>query len=250
MLCVTYLGDSMLFLRKALKLPSPVDLGWSDCDALQLREFTPDCEGYTWEDWHETIKKKYPIRYFFAETFPLFLKRKIWWKISFPANKFYYWVMCHIHPEHKFHLLDLRQPIDNKYNIDRYRYGWIDIPHKMLFAMFNLLKEYIDSDPYDISSDLSMDIINADSAYKEQYEKLKEAKDLLYWWEVTRKNDYALLDDMRTTWSIMHKNKEARQNGSADKLLDAIRDYESSLEKTAEEMLIRLVKIRSFMFDD
>lgn len=233
----------MLFLRKLLKLPSPVDLGWSEDDALQLREFTPDCKGYTWEDWHVEVKKRHPVKYFIAETLGYFLKYKIWMRLSKPFKDTHYWLVSHLIPSRRYHMLDLRQPC-NEDKIDCYRYGWNDVPEKMLYAMFNLLKEYFREEPYDLTTNYSLEEINADAGMKIQHESLQEAKDILHWWEVTRKEDYKKYYQMLHEWSILRTNKETRQNGEADKAFQEMHEFEANMEKTTDEMIGRLMKIR------
>ena len=105
----------MFLLKKIFKLPSPQDLGRSDCNALPSRNFTPDCEGYTWEDWREEVKKKYPIKYFFSETMVDFIKYNMYYPIYRPIKDTKYCLVSHLVPGRRYHILDLRQP---KGNID------------------------------------------------------------------------------------------------------------------------------------
>ena len=162
----------MRFLRKLFKLPSPVDLGWSDTDALQSKLFTPDCDGYTWEDWENTVQKMHPVKFFFGKTVPDTFRYRIWLPIVRPIETFRYWVVSHVIPSRRYHMLDLRQPIakGELANHDAYRYGWRDVPEKMLYAWFNLLAEYMEENPYDLTKDYTMEQINADIGMKRQHE--------------------------------------------------------------------------------
>ena len=166
----------MLFLRRFLKLPSPVDLGRSEYNALPSRKFTPDVEEYSWEDWHIEVKKLHPIKYWFAETFGDFLRYKIWLPLTRPFTDFHYWLVSHT--IRRYHMLDLRQPIIRcgLSNYDAYRYGWVEVCDKMAYAMFNLLKEYLDAEPYELTEHYTIDQINADPGMKLQHETLQEAK--------------------------------------------------------------------------
>jgi hypothetical protein len=178
----------MLILRKLFKLPSPKDLGRSEYNALPSREFTPDVEGYCWEDWHEEAKRLHPIKYWIAETAGDFFRYKIWLPIKRPFSDAHYWFVSHFIPSRRYHWLDLRQPCKkgDARNIDCYRYGWADVPEKMLYAMFNLLKEYFDENPYDLRTHYSLEEINADAGLKSQYETFQEARAILEWWNVGR----------------------------------------------------------------
>ena len=68
----------MLFFRKLLKLPTPVDLGWSEYNALEDEDFSPEPQGKTWQDWHRTVKEMHPVKYFLAETLADWIYYKIW----------------------------------------------------------------------------------------------------------------------------------------------------------------------------
>jgi hypothetical protein len=236
----------MLKLRKLLKLPSPVDLGWSDCDALQSREFTPDCDGYTWEDWHDTVKSMHPIKYFIAETFGDFLRYKVWLRISRPFSDVYYWFVSHFVPSRRYHMLDLRQPCSkgDLSNFDCYRYGWTDVPQKMLYAWFNLLKEYLEEEPYDLTKDYTLEQINADVGMKMQHESLQEAKLIHRWWTVDLKKEYKTLADIRHQWSELRQDKAAREKGDDEKFRVVMTNVEKELEDKTDEMLMRLIKLR------
>ena len=130
----------MLFLRKLL-LPSPVDLKWSTYNALQDENFSKNPTGKTWQDWHRTVKSMYPVKYFIAETLPKYINY-VYVPIINPIKEIYYWLKSHINNEH---MIDLRQPKSNKYNIDYYNYGYIEPSTAMLFAIFNILDNYVNS---------------------------------------------------------------------------------------------------------
>jgi len=70
------------------KLPSPKELGRSDYNALPMRNFNHN-NMYTWEDYYEELKIKYPIRYFIFH----FLKRKIDHKIINRLSRLKYYII-------------------------------------------------------------------------------------------------------------------------------------------------------------
>src|SRR6185369_1844514 len=181
-------------LRKLLKLPSPADLGWSEYNALPSREWTPDCEGPTWEDWHVEVKKLHPIKYFIAETMGDFLRYKIWLRFTRPFTKAHYWFVSHFIPSRRYHMLDLRQE-------GGYRYGWNDVPEKMLYAMFNLLGEYLNKEePHDLTQWHTREEINADAGLKAQQDAIDEARAIYEWWIVGRKTEQHNHDQMQHLW--------------------------------------------------
>ncbi len=236
----------MLILRKFFKLPSPVDLGMSKHNALPSRDFTPSCKGPTWEDYYAEVKKLHPIKYFLVETLPDFWRYKIWYKCTRPFTDAYYWIVSHFIPSRKYHMLDLRQPkmrngIENQ---DAYRYGWHDVPEKMVYAMMNLLDSYlIDECPekyHDPSVSYSLEEIEADEGLKHQYHNLTEARAISHWWNNERNKETTKRIELLQKWSAAHR----ACSPEADKLSEELWAHEKFCDDKLEEMLIRLIKIR------
>lgn len=229
-----------MILRKIFKIPSPKELGLSKTDALPLRKITPEVTGVTWEDYYEIIKEKYPVRYFFAETLANYLKFKIWYKVKYPLIRIYEYLLYNFHPNYKYHLLDLRQPGKDRYAVDYYRYGWIELDSKIMFAAMNLLKSYFDNKPYDVSLDYSLEEIQNDIGLKNQHETYEEAKRILQWWIKERKDLLKNKDELLNEWYDLRN-----VNLTASKILKEKMDELDELIKIQEEdMLIRLIKIR------
>jgi hypothetical protein len=195
--------------------------------------------GKTWQDWHRTVKQMHPIKYWIAETFADYVRFKLWFPIKRPISDAYYWLKCHTLKSHRFHLLDLRQP-------GGYQYGWQDVDTKMVYAMFNLLKEYFKEEPYDLSKDYSLEEINSDPGYKAQYEYLCEAKAILHWWEVERLEDKKSQDSLLHQWSDLRKKHKASPgtDDQVDKMWAVLQNAELDYDKKEDEMIARLVKIR------
>lgn len=228
----------MIFLRKLL--PGPNELKMSTSGGLELRKFSPDAKGFCWEDYYEIVKILFPIRYFIAIVIGDFLG-DIWFKISYPFIKFYKWFSAHVIPSKKHHLLDLRQPGLMYTDCDAYSYGWADVPNKMMYAMFNLLQEYLDSDPYDVSEDYSIEEIENDPGMKVQYNVLMEAKAVMHWWKVTRKAKHKKSLEMLNIWSDL---RDEGYSIEAQKAFREMNKFDEECDREEEEMLIRLIKIR------
>lgn len=235
-----------MFLQKLFKLPSPVELGWSDTNALQSEIFSPDCDGYTWENWETTVQGMHPVKFFLGKTVPDFLRYKVWLPIKRPFERSHYWFVSHVIPSRRYHMLDLRQPLSKGelVNHDAYRYGWRDVPEKMLYAWFNLLKEYMEESPYDLTKDYTLEQINADIGMRGQHESLQEVKALLYWWQVERKQEYKVLDDIRSQWYEAHRDAASRAKGIDEKLRVVMRNAEKDIEEKTDLMLRRIIKVR------
>src|SRR5271166_6608125 len=110
----------MLFLQKLFKIPGPIELGRSKHDALPSREWTPDVEGYCWEDYDEEIKRLFPVKYFIANKVGDFIRYSIWLPITRPITDAIYWLKCYTLKSYRYHMLDLRQPCskDDVANVD------------------------------------------------------------------------------------------------------------------------------------
>jgi hypothetical protein len=230
----------MLFLRKLFKLPSPIDLGWSTTNALESAQFSDEPKGKTWEDWRATVKEMHPIKYWCAETAPDFARYNIWLPVARPIENVRYWLVSHLIPSRRYHMLDLRQPCI-KDSQDCYRYGWADVPEKMLYAMFNLLGEYLNKEePGDLSLYYTHEQIEADIYLKAQHEAFEEANAIYYWWTVARHEETARCEKLFDDYLKARKNKTPDR----DFLKVSHRTQEKMNEDKVEEMIVRLMKIR------
>jgi hypothetical protein len=234
----------MLFFRKLLKLPTPVDLGWSKYNALEDELFSDEPQGKTWQDWHKTVKKMHPVKYWFAETFADFVRYKLWFPIKVPLETAHYWFVSHFIPRRRYHMLDLRQPCGKgEFNEigDCYRYGWRDVPEKMLFAIFNLLGEYLNKEqPQDLTKWYTLEQIEEDETLKRQHAELEEAKAIYQWWTVGRKEEQRIHDRLLHDWSEAKKHKSPNK----DHLWEMLKQYDIDMLNKTEEMIARLMKIR------
>lgn len=233
----------MRFLRKLFKLPSPVELGWSKHNALESTEFSDDPQGKTWEEWHIHVQKLHPVKYFFAETLVDWFNHKIWWPIKHPVTDAHYWFVSHFIPNRRYHMLDLRQPKmkGELADIDCYRYGWQDVPEKMLYAMFNLLGEYLNGEqPVDLKQWYTDQQIEADPGMRNQQGSLNEARTIYHWWAVGRKKEILAHSEMLTTWADAKKKKDPAK----EKYWTQLKKMEEDMETKTDEMIARLMKIR------
>jgi hypothetical protein len=223
----------MLFLRKFFKLPGPVELGWSDYDALEDEEWSTAPQGKTWQDWHKTVKQMMPARYWIAETAADWLRYKIWFPVKRPFSKAHYWFVSHFIPSRRYHMLDLRQK-------GGYRYGWQDVPEKMLYAMFNLLGEYLEEGSNDLTQWYTREQIEAEPGYKEQQRAVDEAIAIYHWWTVEKPASEKIRIDMLNTWSTAKKAKDPKEEEYWEKM----QKMEDDMEAKADEMIARLMMIR------
>jgi hypothetical protein len=235
----------MRFFSKYTRLPLPKELGMSDDNALPSREFSPDVEGITWEDWDKKVKELYPIKYFLVETVANFILYNIWLPVTQPFSDLWYWLVSHLIPSRRHHMVDLRQPCSNGdiINFDCYRYGWLDTDHKMLYALFNLLNLYVARELESLYSPTKEEI-EKEPHLKTQADLIAEIKAIHQWWNVERKESFIARDRLLNKWSELRKNKETRQNGEAEKVFKEMKEADQSFEDQTDAMISRLMKIR------
>lgn len=222
-------------LISKLKPPSPKELGRSKNNFLEMREFSPHTTNYTWEDWHEEVKRDYPVRYFIFETLKLKLgikKRQL--------SQFIWDIKYRIMPEHKYHYLKLSQP---KGFYEKYQHGWIECDQQMLFALFGILRDYVEKQ-LDGEFPTFSESETQDISYYEQIKFYEEAKDLYDYWINRRKIKKENLEKLLNEWSELRKSSQKTDNELYKKYRKAEKDFENEEDKN----LIRLVKIRRYMW--
>lgn len=226
----------MIFLRRWLRLPTPIDLGWSKHNALGSREFTPYQEGKTWEDWKEYVRSRYPVRYFLAEVLPLWVKLWLIW----PLGRVRAWVLDHVVPRRRHHFLDLRG-IDP---LSGYRHGYLDPCQVFWLAGWASLMRWYREDGGGVGHIDLNEWLDQESLQVKQY---KEALALVYYWTVerierNRRSDelYRVMDAIQTTLE-----NQDRYEAAAERWLRHSQDSEA-LE---EAMWLRLATIRGFLWD-
>jgi len=223
---------------KIFGLPSPKDLGWSDSNALPMDMFkSGNDKSHTWEDWERKMREEYPVRYFLSETLPFTLRVKV----GTPIKDAWYWLKCHMVPSYKYHLLDLRQPKrDGELG---YRYGWIDSDTQILYALFNILNNFVKHELPNFYCPSEEEVQNDPHLLHQRHVYL-EAKAIHYWWNVERarqiKNHTKLLHD----WSEAKKNHDANEHS----LWADLGKAEVAMDAKEDEMIARLMKIRRFLW--
>lgn len=233
--------------KKLFHLPTPKELGKSKYNALPLKSFTPWTKDYTWEDHDAYLKETYPVKFFLAKEMPDFIKYNCYYPIARPISNGWYWLKCHLLPKHRYHFLDLRQP-HNEDCIDDYQYGWADVVSKILYANFNLLKEYFDEEPYDLRKDYSQEEIDADVSMSRQQHVYDEAKTILHWWQVERKTEVKYVNELRRLWCDAKDDDIGPDDPETLSYWNQLNEAEAVLEAKTEEMLIRLIKIRNSLW--
>lgn len=162
-----------------------------------------------------------------------------------------YWLVSHLIPSRRYHMLDLRQPYI-EYSEDSYRWGWKDVPEKMLYAMFNLLGQYLEEEEHmerflaKLEKEKPFDNHEMDEDEKElirnQEENLKEAKLIHHWWLVERKEAQKKISTVLE--NINFDDFNDLDNPTNRPVFDECHKLEDELESKTDEMIARLMKIR------
>ena len=226
-------------LWKIFHLPSPKELGWSKNNALAMGEFCRPGDK-TWTDWKNKMQLEYPTRYFFAETLPF------WFYINFTRRikNSLYWIRSHTY--NKYHILDLRQPIekDGIENLhDSYRWGYICADTKMLFALFNILNDFVENEFKDFYCPTEEDIANVptNSIQRDAYFEILA---LHKYWNIDRKKAQKEMDKLLDEWMAAKSFGDPNTN----KLFVKENALQKAYEDQEEEMLIKLIKIRKSLW--
>jgi len=240
----------MIYFNKFFKLPGPVALGMSKSDYAMPSEFFRNNQTETtWEMYYAKVKELYPVRYFLAATLPYFFVQ-IWWKVSRPFKDAHYWFVSHFIPSRQYHWLDLRQP-RTQFDKDPYRYGWCDTDNRMVYAMMNLLVEFVEEEmphgwyiPSEEEAAKDDGVDHNYSGLKRQLADYKEFMEIYNWWTKDRYTEISEYDDKLHTWC------EARHafDPGAHALWDDLNSVESRNKNKLNEMLVRLLNIRHVLW--
>jgi hypothetical protein len=223
----------MNWLHRIFNLPSPVDLGWSKTNALGARDF-PSPGQKTWEDYYDYLKTTFPIRAFIAITVADWLYYTVWMTIKRPVANAYYWLVSHLIPSRRYHMLDLRQP-------GGYRYGWADIDSRLVYAMFNLLDLFVKHEMPNFYCPTEEEVAK-EPAYKTQRDAYIEIEAIHRWWNVDRvAAKKAISDELNRLYGTRGTRPTADER-------EALHKMEADLEAKMEEMMVRLVKVRGSLW--
>jgi hypothetical protein len=163
----------------------------------------------TFEEWEDKSKFDYPIRFWFQFT----LVNWVYQKLIDPIKTMFYWIRTHTY--NKYHMIDLRCPT---WGLE-YNWGWIDRCEALLIANFQILKEFVEKEEPFKHGDWSTSL--------EHQNAEKEIKELYNWWvkERVKEHEVSLKLIGKKRWSIRKK-----------------------LEKKDDKMLLRLIKIREYLW--
>lgn len=221
-----------------LEPPSPYALGRTqhEFEELPFRSFRQgEPDAYAWEDWRDEVSAKYPVRFWLTNTLP--------YGYFYPwlrtASNWWEWLMCHLLPSRRFHLIDVRNPGPGIH----YTHGWRDKPDMMLWSWMVLLRDYVENEqPVDPASWASPEEL-AEPGLAAQKAEYDEAIAIYNWWMHGRveeeEEEQRLLDAKK---QFFERTVEWRM------ATDAWFQYRTWRSERDDEMLRRLVAIRRRMW--
>lgn len=193
-----------------------------------------------WDDWHAETKAKYPIRYFIQETIP----NKSYSFYCIFHRPYYKWKWKFLHrfiPKYRYHTIKPRTLEPNYY----------DPRTLILHGAMECLVDYYENG-----------VDRVDWTWDEQWrETHKELIAIYKWWteDYPNRDDYFVNGDplpkynnLPEEWGMMSVLNEKYRDEPAmqeHKRISRIRmDSEEEWYVKTEEMLIRLIKIRTYLW--
>lgn len=217
-------------------LPKPKDLGHPN-NHLPSRDFGHAEGAYTWEDWHEEVRRRFPVRYFLSGVVGWFAR---WPRVSNAL----YWLRTHTY--NRYHLLDIRQAEPE--NPDGYRWGWIDRDRVLMLACFKVLRDFVELEkPWPVADYLAEVEAKGDpngeaESLRLQHERYVETMALYNWWTRDRFAERAEWERRRDEAYKRWKAEPTDENGKA------WTDIETTENDRDDEMLRRLIAIRHYLW--
>ena len=177
--------------------------------------------------------------------YPRSIWRKMWgWRP-------FYWLRCHTFT--KYHMIDCR---NDYYDTTPYKWGWYDRCAILLLANFNILAELMEKE--------HPGKFIVWSADPHQAHAWSEMSELYHWWKVERKQEQQALSDILAAdedkdwddWFEPIPREDGKEKYWAMRpISDARREMydrynveETRLNQKDEDQLIRLIKIRMFLW--
>lgn len=186
-----------------------------------------------WEKWRDKMAEKYPVRYFFFYTIPNSVGDFFRYNIVRPLHDAKWALMHRFYPKHQYHILKPRS----------LKPGYYDSDTRILHACMDELSEFVEWNKRNDWIDWS-----GDDKHKRAYSEMKA---IYKWWNKDRATMEEKSGEMLRRWHDAY-NKDGGFDGKRTKKTKKLSDEHHRLEdlivSTDEEMLIRLMKIRRFMW--
>ena len=154
-------------------------------------------------------------------------------------NTIYWWIRYHT--INRYHYLCLSQPDTRNGTMDHYDVGWIDSDQKIVFAMFNIMVDFVENELQCNFSKMEEYDSNGRICNKEYNEFMDELKAVYEYWTIIRLNQ---LIEIRDFWDDNPK----RLPKETDDRYSRFNELKEDFYALETEMMIRLVNIRRGMW--
>lgn len=195
-----------------------------------------------WDDWNSKTRANHPIKWFVCETIPDLFKVHVWWPITkIVVDKWYWGFKYRFIPKHQYHIIKpktLEPAYHNEYDL-------------ILHASFHVLTEFVEYEEKEGIVDWR--------GTPEHSEFWDEAHRLVYWWKHIRpyredwlERDYPYPDGpigSKKMWVLYDKYKHTDEYKEWSRISKIRQKYEKQFEIDDESYLIRLTKIRMFLWN-
>lgn len=191
-----------------------------------------------WKIWRKMARKKYPIRYYIKHILPYKTYLPVQWRI----RDAYWWVMHRIHPKHRYHVIKPKtlQP------------GYCDERELLLHASFGILCDFVERE---LDQDTCIVNWEADEHHLNAWKEMNAIRD---WWIKYQTKEDTLPDypskpktdgdDEEGYLDILDREEGTDFDIECKRVSNEIFSTEDRWETEAEEMLIRLAKIRVYLW--
>lgn len=197
-----------------------------------------------WNDWNCENKSNHPIKWFFYDTVPNFFNINVLWPIRrIVIDKWYWGFVYRFIPKHQYHIIKpstLSPKYHNQYDL-------------ILHSSFHILVEFIEFEKKHGNIDWQ-----ASDYYSDFWD---EANRLVYWWKHIRPNreDWLMRyypypeppkdHTNEVMWMFYTKYEGTEEHKEWINISNIHKKYEDQFEKDDELYLIRLAKIRMFLWN-
>ena len=212
-------------------IPSPKELGFSSDYALKSTDFSPESTD-TWEHYYKKVKQLHPYRYRLFKVFRCVTTFFTQWP---RVSNVKYWLRTHTY--NRYHILNLgKSEQENPYG---YEWGWQESADLLLLANFKILRDFVEqSQPSALLSTSEEDIAYTES----QNAKYNECMALYKWWIKERFVEYERFDKEHDIAYFAFKANRSEENEKV--WLNA----GQARWNRDQEMLLRLINIRSYLY--
>jgi hypothetical protein len=149
-------------------------------------------------------------------------------------------------------MLDLRQP-KTADDSDLYRYGWLDTDHRILYANFNLLVEFVQKEMKQLYYPSEEEI--AKESNPECAEILQQQRDnyiaiakLYSYWTVERPILHKAKEMASTDWYRAHTAAKGEKTEEVECLWQELQAAQERCDKTETQALHDLIDLRHYLW--